>query len=139
METIGMEDVYVEEARKHLAYANGYFGALEKSLNGTRFNNDLKYNLALMALEKYFTALMACYEELPSNHVPIGLFREASQLETELTDSMKQTCVLVGKFEGICSLEDFGYRTPANSDLEEMTKGMRVIKQLVERRCADLK
>jgi hypothetical protein len=138
MEKIEKEVVYFEEARKHLSYANSYFGVLENSLNGKRFNNDLKYSLALIALEKYFTALMACYEELPSNHVPIGLFREASQLESELTDSMKQTCVLVGKFEGICSLEDFGYRTPAHTDLEEMTKGIRVIKQLVERRCLAL-
>jgi hypothetical protein len=126
---------FAELARTNLDQANKYFETLERSLTNTsRFKNDLLYSMTLMTMEKYFVSLMACYEELPSHHVPLGLYREAEHLETELTPTMKQTCILTGKFEGICSLEDFGYRTPANEDLQQMIEGMKEIKLLVEKR-----
>jgi hypothetical protein len=122
-------------ALESLEHANQYFSILDKSLNpSSRFNNDLKYSMALMTVEKYFVALMACYEELPTHHVPLGLYREAETLETALTPSIKQTCILIGKFEGICSLEDFGYRTPSSEDLQAMLEGMRELQALVELR-----
>jgi len=45
---------------------------------------------------------------------------------------------LVGKFEAICSLEGFGYRTPTNDDLLAMTSGIKEIKDLVEEKIAEL-
>ncbi|ASB48235.1 hypothetical protein [Alkalitalea saponilacus] len=122
-------------ANDTLKEANRFYAIIEKALNGSsKFSDDLKYSMILMTLEKYFVALMACYEELPTHHVPLGLFREAEMLEPDLTPSMKQTCVLTGKFEGICSLEDFGYRTPSPEDLSAMLEGMAEIKSLTERR-----
>ncbi len=130
---------FIKLAQESLQHANQYFSILDKSLSqSSLFSNDLKYSMALMTVEKYFVALMACYEELPSHHVPLGLFREAEMVETELTPSIKQTCILTGKFEGICSLEDFGYRTPTSQDLSEMIEGMRELKALTEKRVGEL-
>ncbi len=130
---------FIKLAQESLQHANQYFSILDKSLRqSSLFSNDLKYSMALMTVEKYFVALMACYEELPSHHVPLGLFREAEMVETELTPSIKQTCILTGKFEGICSLEDFGYRTPSSQDLSEMIEGMRELKALTEKRVGEL-
>jgi hypothetical protein len=135
MEPVIVDNHYSDLAATTLKEANRFYDILQRSINQpSRFNNDLRYSMTLMTLEKYFVALMACYEELPTHHIPLGLFREAEQFESELTPSIKQTCILTGKFEGICSLEDFGYRTPANKELMEMLEGMREIKALVEKR-----
>lgn len=135
MEPATIDHHYLDLAAITLKEANRFYDILQGSINQpSRFNNDLKYSMTLMTLEKYFVALMACYEELPTHHIPLGLFREAEQFEPDLTPSIKQTCILTGKFEGVCSLEDFGYRTPANKELKEMFEGIKEIKALVEKR-----
>jgi hypothetical protein len=91
-----------------------------------------------MSLEKYFVALLARYDWNATHHMPIGLYKEAADFETELTESMKQTAILVGKFEAICSIEDFGYRTPTLEDLKQMSSGIEEIKVLVEKRLAEI-
>ena len=70
--------------------------------------------------------------------MPVALYKEAEEFENELTESMKMTSILVGKFEGICSLEGFGYRTPEIEELTEMVKGMTEIKALVEKRLSEV-
>ena len=81
---------------------------------------------------------MARYDWNATHHMPIALYKEALEFEPKLTDNMKQTAILVGKFEAICSLEGFGYRTPSNEDLEAMTSGIKEIKDLVEERIAEI-
>ncbi|MEI6754303.1 MAG: hypothetical protein WCK78_14195 [Paludibacter sp.] len=123
-----------------LQYANGFYKTLSNSLNSekSRFDNDMLYNLAVIAVEKYFVGLMARYDWNATHHMPIALYKEALEFEPKLTDNMKQTAILVGKFEAICSLEGFGYRTPTNEDLEAMTGGIKEIKELVEQRIAEI-
>ena len=123
-----------------LKYANGFFTAFKKSLynKNSRFDNDLLYDFAVLSHEKYFVALMARYDWHASHHMPIALFKEALEFDTELTDSMKKTSILVGKFEAICSLEGFGYRTPSTEELHAMAKGIQEIKELVEKRAEEI-
>ncbi len=124
-----------------LHYANGFYSTLQKSMNkkNSRFDNDLLYNFAVMSLEKYFVALLARYDWNATHHMPIALYKEAVDFEPELTENMKQTSILVGKFEAICSLDDFGHRTPTTEDLEKMNSGIEEIKMLVEKRLAEIK
>jgi len=123
-----------------LEYANGFYSAFQKSLNNknSRFDNDLLYDMAVLSHEKYFVALMARYDWHASHHMPIALFKEALEFDTELTDSMKKTSILVGKFEAICSLEGFGYRTPSTEELHAMAAGLQEIKELVEKRAGEI-
>jgi len=51
---------------------------------------------------------------------------------------MKATSILVGKFERICSLDDFGYRTPEIEEIRSMVEGMKEIKILVEKRMSEV-
>ncbi|MEI8087765.1 MAG: hypothetical protein WCG93_16260 [Paludibacter sp.] len=133
-----------EDMRKHaiscLQYANGFYSTLRSSLDNknSRFDNDLRYNLAVICLEKYFVSLMARYDWNATHHMPIALYKEALTFDSELTESMKKTAILAGKFEAICSLEGFGYRTPSTEDLESMAIGIKDIKELVEKRVAEI-
>jgi hypothetical protein len=121
-------------------YANSFFKTFQKAVNAksSRFDNNLLYNFAVMSFEKYFVSLLACYDWNATHHMPIALFREAQQFEPELTEDMKKTAILVGKFEAICSLDEFGYRTPSLDELREMAAGMAVIKSLVEKRVGEI-
>jgi len=136
--TIVPNDEMKALALSSLRYANSFYSTFEKSMNNenSRFDNDLLYNFAVMSLEKYFVGLLASYDWNAAHHMPIALFKEALQFEPDLTDNMKQTAILVSKFEAICSLDGFGYRTPSSEELEIMEKGIGEIKTLVEKRIA---
>jgi len=123
-----------------LRYANSFFSTFQKSLNNekSRFDNDLLYNFAVMSVEKYFVALLARFDWNAEHHMPIALYKEALSFEPELTEEMKQTAILIGKFEAICSLDGFGYRTPSTEELEAMATGIAAIKNLVEKRIAEV-
>ena len=120
-------------------FAKSYLSTLEHSLGrSSRFNNDLLYNIAVMAMEKLFVALLARYDWNATHHMPVALYKEALQFETEMTDNMKATSILVGKFEAICSLDGFGYKTPTNDELHSMMTGMKEIELLVEKRIEEI-
>jgi hypothetical protein len=123
-----------------LNYANGFYRTFTGSLNkpDSRFDNDLLYNFAVMSVEKYFVALLARYDWNGMHHMPLGLFKEAEDFEPELTENMKKTAILVGKFEAICSLDGFGYRTPSTEELIQMETGIQEIKVLVEKRLSEI-
>jgi len=128
------------QALSSLEYANGYFRTFQSCLanKNRRFEDDLLYDFAVLSLEKYFVALLARYDWNATHHMPLSLYREAETLEPELTENMKKTAILVGKFEAICSLDGFGYRTPTPEELQAMEPGIIEIKVLVEKRLAEI-
>lgn len=139
------EEIIPDEEMKTLAnesleYANAYFGTFMKSLESpnSRFDNELLYQFAIMSVEKYFVALLARYDWAATHHMPVALYKEALTFEPELTPEMKQTSILVGKFEAICSIDAFGYKQPTREDLIEMQKGISPIKTLVEKRIGEI-
>jgi hypothetical protein len=123
-------------ALSSLNYANGYFSTFSNSVRNenSRFDVDLLYQMAVMSVEKYFIALLARYDWNATHHMPIAMYKEALQFEPELPLSVKQTCILVGKFEAICSIDGFGYRQPSREDLKAMNEGIKEIKSIVENR-----
>lgn len=138
--TITPDAEMFELAISSLKYANGYFSTFSKSVSkeNSRFDVDLLYQMAVMSLEKYYIALLARYDWNATHHMPIAMYHEAQTFEPELTDEMKMTSILVGKFEAICSLDGFGYRQPTKADLVAMKEGIIDIKQLVEKRLAEI-
>ncbi len=130
----------LELAKSSLKYANGYFSTFSKSVSNenSRFDVDLLYQMAILSLEKYYIALLARYDWNATHHMPIAMYHEAQTFEPELTDEMKMTSILVGKFEAICTIEGFGYRQPTKDDLVAMKVGILDIKLLVEKRLAEI-
>lgn len=112
-----------------------YLGTLSRSLEKkSRFGNDLLYSMAVMCCEKLFVALLYNYDEFAEHHMPIALYNDAAKVETELTPEMKETCRLINKFESICSIDGFGYKTPSDEDLKKMILGLQDIHVLVTKR-----
>jgi len=55
-----------------------------------------------------------------------------------LTDEMKKTAILIGKFESICSLDGFGYGIPSKEELNQMIKGIDEVKTIAEKRIKEI-
>jgi hypothetical protein len=124
-----------------LKYANSYLRTIQRDFSAgiRRFDNNLIYNLATMSFEKYFVGLLARYDFNATSHLPLRMYKEAADFETELTENMKQTAIQIGSFEGICSIDGFGYRTPSDEELYKMIEGLEEIQLLVEKRMAEIK
>jgi len=109
-----------------------YLSILERTLvRKSKFNNDLLYGMAVMCFEKQFVGLIAHHGAMAAHHMPLALYKDAHQYERALTPEMKDTARLVGKFESICSLDGFGYKTPTDEELKQMIIGMVEINKLI--------
>ena len=128
------------QAQNCFQYADSYLKTFQNSLNNqnSRFNNDMLYNLAVMCTEKFYVALMARYDWNATHHMPISMYKEALTLDPELPTDFKDTAILVGKFEAICSLDGFGYHTPSNQELNSMSSGLQKLKSWVEKRMNEI-
>lgn len=118
-----------------LAEGEKYLGTLSRTLEKkSRFDNDLLYSMTVMSCEKLFVALLYHYDEFAEHHMPIALYNDAARVEPELTPEMKDTCRLIGRFESICSIDGFGYKTPTDEDLKKMILGLQDIHALIVKR-----
>lgn len=118
-----------------LAEGEKYLGTLSRSLEKkSRFGNDLLYSMTVMCCEKLFVALLYHYDEFAEHHMPIALYNDAAKVEPELTPEMRDTCRLINKFESICSIDGFGYKTPTDEDLKTMILGLQDIHALIVKR-----
>jgi len=112
-----------------------YLVTLSKTLERkSRFNNDLLYSITVMCCEKLFVALLSHYDEMADHHMPVALYKQAKDVEPELTDKMQETCRLINRFESICSIDGFGYKTPTDDELKRMILGLQEIYALVQKR-----
>jgi hypothetical protein len=136
-----MSDINMHQlAFSSLEYANGYLKVFQHGVESEkpRFNNELLYQMAVMCLEKYLVGLLARYDWPATHHMPLALFKEAKEFDPLLTDEMKQTAILVGKFESICVLEGSGYTMPSKEELRLMLSGIKRIKKVVDQRMKEI-
>lgn len=110
-----------------------YLAILERTLvKKSKFNNDLLYSMSAMCFEKQFVGLIAHHGFMAAHHMPLALYKDAHQFETKLTPEMKDTARLLTKFESICSLDGFGYKTPTDEELNKIIKGLIDINDLLK-------
>ncbi len=124
-------------AKESFEYADSYLKTIETIFNNPerRFDNDLLYNMVAICFEKYMIAWLACHDMIATSHLPLMLYRELKPFEPELSESIKQTAIFIGSFEGICSIDDFGYKTPTNSDIVRIIAGLQEVKKGALERC----
>lgn len=105
--------------------ATKYLNTLKRSIEKpSKFSNDLRYGICVMCFEKLFVAYTAHLGFMAEHHMPIALYKEAASLDKEFPVEFKETAKLVGKFESICSLDGFGYKTPTDEEIRNMIVGM---------------
>jgi len=121
----------IEQSVNTFAEAQGYMKTLENTLfKKSRFNNDLLYGMVVMCFEKLFVSLLAHYNINATHHTPMALFKEANRI-IKLPIQMKETATLISQFESICSFDGFGYKTPTDSEIVEMIKGLIEVRDYV--------
>lgn len=122
-----------ELAIENLNYADRYLDSIEAMYNSEnrRFNNDLLYNMITISHEKFMISLLAHYDTIANSHLPLMMYREAKVFEPKLDEDFRKMAIFIGSFEGICSIDDFGYRTPDDSQIEKMIVGLKDLRALV--------
>ncbi|MFI3288703.1 MAG: hypothetical protein R3Y66_01050 [Rikenellaceae bacterium] len=125
-----------ELAKDNYDFANSYLNTITSSFSNPnrKFDNDLLYNMIAICFEKFMIAWLAHHDSIATSHLPLMLYREVNDFEPDLSLSLRKTAVLVGSFEGICSIDDFGYRTPDNPQIDRMIEGLNELKDLVTER-----
>lgn len=115
--------------------AEKYLKTLTKSTERkSRFDNDLLYSMTVMCCEKLFVSLLSHYDEMADHHMPVALYKQAKNVEPDLTPDMQETCRLINRFESICSIDGFGYKTPSDEELKTMILGLQDIYHIVNKR-----
>ncbi len=130
------EKAMEQDALDALEYGANYLKSARAALLATprKFDNDLIYNIISISFEQLMVGLLAHHEWIASSHLPLMLYREAHPFEPDMGDSIKQTAILIGSFEGICSIDDFGYKTPADDELARMVAGLEELEAFISAR-----
>ncbi len=125
-----------ELAKENFEFADSYLSTITSAFNNKnrKFDNDLLYNMIAICFEKYMISWLAYHDTIATSHLPLMLYRELNPFEPTLSVSLRKTAILVGSFEGICSIEDFGYRTPNDTQMVSMIEGLNELKDLVSSR-----
>jgi hypothetical protein len=123
----------MDSLKEHFAYtygeAAGYLKTLERSLiQKSKFNNELLYNIVAMCTEKIFMTYLLHKGKNAIHHTPMALFNEVDKIY-KLPENYKDTAKLIGKFESICLIDAFGYKTPTSKELTKMIEGLIEIKR----------
>lgn len=127
------------DALDAIEYGVNYLRSAKSAFMATprRFDNDLIYNIISISFEQLMVGLLAHHEWIASSHLPLMLYREAEPFEPEMGDSIKKTAILIGSFEGICSIEDFGYKTPTDDEIKRMIDGLSELELFILTRVSD--
>lgn len=124
-----MTDLLIESYDFGASYLKTIIRVFENEAR--RFDNDLLYNMIAISFEKFMIGWLAHYDVIATSHLPLMLYRELKPHEPDLSDSIKKTAILIGSFEGICSIDDFGYKTPDNIQTAQMIEGLREVEGYV--------
>lgn len=127
-----------ELAKESFEFADSYLKTITKIFRNEerRFDNDLLYNMIAISFEKFMVGWLACHDQIASSHLPLMLYRELKPYEPELSENIKKTAILIGSFEGICSIDDFGYKPPDNIQTEKMIEGLNEVREFVSAKVA---
>ncbi|MFI3259175.1 MAG: hypothetical protein R3Y16_03680 [Rikenellaceae bacterium] len=126
-----MEQDAYESIRYGVSYLNSAKSAFSK--DERRFDNDLLYNIISISFEQFMVGLLAHHDYIASSHLPLMLYREALDFEPELGEGIKRTAILIGSFEGICSIDDFGYKTPTDDEIRLMVDGLGEVERFISK------
>lgn len=123
-----------EVVKDNFEFADSYLKSIASVFESEkrRFDNDLLYNMIAISFEKFMIAALASKDTLATSHLPLMLYRELQAFVPDLSESIRKTAILVGSFEGICSIDDFGYRTPTDEQVRNMIDGLSEVKSMVE-------
>ncbi len=127
------EKALEQDVKSSIEYGVNYLKSVKSTFSNAerRFDNDLLYNIISMSFEQFMVGLLAHHDWIASSHLPLMLYREALDFEPELGDEIKQTAILIGSFEGICSIDDFGYKTPTDQQIDSMIEGLEEVQAFI--------
>lgn len=104
---------YYNEGVQYLQTANGWHA------KGKKFNNELKFNMLSISMERMLVGLLLFNKEMPYSETVTGLVREAKPFVNWSEKFIKEVKKL-NKYMFLCSLDPDSSKAPNDSELEEV-------------------
>jgi len=113
-----------KQATEMYAEAKGFLKSVASVKEGkSKFNADLLYNISVMCHEKLFMTYLSQKKVVAIHHTPMALLNDAKDVEP-FPESIISFTKLISRFESICSLDGFGYKTPTNEEIITIVNGL---------------
>ncbi len=119
---------YYNEGVQYLKTANGWHA------KGKKFNNELKFNMLSISMERMLVGLLLFNDEMPYSETVNGLVREAMPFVNWSDEFVKEVKKL-NKYMFLCSLDPDSSKAPNDAELEEV---YGIAQQLKEKITAEL-
>ena len=104
---------YYEEGVKFLGTALGWHK------KNAKFNNELKFNMLSMSMERLLISLLLFHNTMPYSETVTGLLREVKPF-VEWPEEFVREVKKLNKFMFLCSLDPGSSKAPSDSELEEV-------------------
>lgn len=113
-----------KQATEMYADAKGFLKSVQSVKEGkSKFNADLLYNISVMCLEKLYMTYLSQKKVVAIHHTPMSLLNDAKSVEP-FPENIIAVTKLISRFESICSLDGFGYKTPSNEEIITIVNGL---------------
>ena len=93
---------------------------LQTAVNGSRrptiFNNELRYGILAMAVEKYLMGVFRYHGVMPEGHT-LGSLAEGADRIVPMAAGLRAAIQAIEDFQELCSLETYHRRAPGDGDL----------------------
>lgn len=123
--------VLQQQATEMYAEAAGFLKSLRSVRDGkSKFNDDLLYNISVMCLEKLFMTYLSQKKVMATHHTPMALLSEAQEIEP-FPEKVVALTKLMSRFESICSMDGFGYKTPTKEEILIMVDGLFLLNDFI--------
>lgn len=96
---------------------------LRTALNGSRrpqiFNNELRYGILAMAVEKYLVGVFRYHGTMPEGHT-LGSLAAGADRIVPMAARLRAAIQRIEDFQELCSLETYHRKAPENGELSSM-------------------
>lgn len=97
------------------------------------FTPEILYNLAAMAIEKHFMALLMFHGDLADNHTMADLIHSVERHLT-LEQNLKERLIFLDAFQEICDQDNIRRRPPNETELKAILATAREVRDFVGER-----
>jgi HEPN domain-containing protein len=116
-----MQLVQLEDWRLFFKEGDDYLGTAVRAAARRRevFTAEILYNLAAMAIEKYFMALLMAHGDLADNHTMRDLIHSVER-HLSLEPEFKERLLFLDGFQEICDLKGYRRTPPGEAELAQI-------------------
>lgn len=110
---------------------NGFYKRALKAVDDPKYNNEMIYNIACMAIEKFVMSYLGTIKSLPYNHTLTDL-AEAMEQHVEMENGFYDTMKKLDSYQMICAFDTYDKKEIDKNAIDEIMYVMKNIKTAID-------